>query len=240
MQVQWVGKIHWRREWQSTAVLLPGESHRQRSLVGYSPWGHKEPDRLKRLSMHAYPGGKWQGKGTRENCSAKAHSLRFYVNGISFQSCLWSVILLVLTFGLTQGPFLSTCIFQPRWILAWGFLGGWLILWAGISSLILASPKFSWLVFHSNTGSTEFLIGWNLFCETAHSSSYYLTWLRWAVLVNSSLTVVLETVVILECSWEEVRWESFCSAVLAALYIATLTCAGDLLDFNSILTQFFF
>ena len=27
-----------------TPVFLPGESHRQRSLVGYSPWGHKELD----------------------------------------------------------------------------------------------------------------------------------------------------------------------------------------------------
>ena len=30
----WVGKIPWRREWQSTPVFLPGESHRQRSLAG--------------------------------------------------------------------------------------------------------------------------------------------------------------------------------------------------------------
>ena len=29
----------WRREWQPTPVFLPGESHGQRSLVGYSPWG---------------------------------------------------------------------------------------------------------------------------------------------------------------------------------------------------------
>ena len=29
---------------QPTPVFLPGESHGQRSLVGYSPWGHKEPD----------------------------------------------------------------------------------------------------------------------------------------------------------------------------------------------------
>ena len=28
--------------WQLTPVFLPGESHAQRSLVGYSPWGHKE------------------------------------------------------------------------------------------------------------------------------------------------------------------------------------------------------
>ena len=34
----------WRREWQPTPVLLPGEFHGQRSLVGYSPWGHRESD----------------------------------------------------------------------------------------------------------------------------------------------------------------------------------------------------
>ena len=37
-----VGKIPWRWEWQPTPVFLPGESHGQRSLVGYCPWGHKE------------------------------------------------------------------------------------------------------------------------------------------------------------------------------------------------------
>ena len=30
--------------WLPTPVFLPGESHGQRSLVGYSPWGHKESD----------------------------------------------------------------------------------------------------------------------------------------------------------------------------------------------------
>ena len=42
----WVGKISWRRKWQPTPVLLPGKSHRQRSLVGYSPWGRKESDTI--------------------------------------------------------------------------------------------------------------------------------------------------------------------------------------------------
>ena len=37
----WVGKFPWRREWQPTPVFLPREPHGQRSLVGYSPWGHK-------------------------------------------------------------------------------------------------------------------------------------------------------------------------------------------------------
>ena len=34
-------KIPWRRKWQPTPVLLPGKSHRQRSLAGCSPWGCK-------------------------------------------------------------------------------------------------------------------------------------------------------------------------------------------------------
>ena len=36
-----VRKIPWRRKGQPTPVFLPGKSHGQRSLVGYSPWGHK-------------------------------------------------------------------------------------------------------------------------------------------------------------------------------------------------------
>ena len=39
-----VGKILWRRAWQFTPVFLPGESHGQQNLVGYSPWGHTESD----------------------------------------------------------------------------------------------------------------------------------------------------------------------------------------------------
>ena len=40
----WVGKVPWGRVWQPTPVFLPGESHGQRSLMGYSPWGRKESD----------------------------------------------------------------------------------------------------------------------------------------------------------------------------------------------------
>jgi len=35
----WVGKIPWRKKWQPTPAFLPGKSHEQRSLVGYSPYG---------------------------------------------------------------------------------------------------------------------------------------------------------------------------------------------------------
>ena len=48
----WVRKIPWRRKLQPTPVLLPGESHGWRSLVGYSPWGHKESDTTEGLHFH--------------------------------------------------------------------------------------------------------------------------------------------------------------------------------------------
>ena len=43
-------EIPWRREWQPTPVFLPGESHEQRSLVSYSPWGRSELDMTDRLT----------------------------------------------------------------------------------------------------------------------------------------------------------------------------------------------
>ena len=42
MQETWVGKIHWRRQWQPIPVFLPGEFHEQGNLVGCSPWSHKD------------------------------------------------------------------------------------------------------------------------------------------------------------------------------------------------------
>ena len=45
----WVRKIPQRRAWQPTPVFLPGESHGQRSLGGYSPWGSKESDTTEQL-----------------------------------------------------------------------------------------------------------------------------------------------------------------------------------------------
>ena len=42
-----------RRQWHPTPVLLPGKSHGQRSLVGYSPWDCEESDMTERLQFHA-------------------------------------------------------------------------------------------------------------------------------------------------------------------------------------------
>ena len=51
-QVFLCGLYLWRRQWHPTPVLLPGKSHRRRSLVGCDPWGHEESDTTERLHFH--------------------------------------------------------------------------------------------------------------------------------------------------------------------------------------------
>ena len=52
--ILWLGLVpNPRREWLPTPVFLPGESHEQRNLVGYSLWGCRESDTTELLSMHA-------------------------------------------------------------------------------------------------------------------------------------------------------------------------------------------
>ena len=55
---RWVRKIPWRREWQTTPVFLPGESHGQRSLVGYSPYRFR----------HNWSNLAWQSLLLKEHC----------------------------------------------------------------------------------------------------------------------------------------------------------------------------
>ena len=48
----WVRKIPWWRKWQPTPVFLLGKSHGWRSLVGYSPWHHKESNMTEQFHFH--------------------------------------------------------------------------------------------------------------------------------------------------------------------------------------------
>ena len=54
----WVRKTPWRRKWQPTQVLLPGKSHGQRSLVGYSPEGRKQSD-MTEVTQHTHTCSLW-------------------------------------------------------------------------------------------------------------------------------------------------------------------------------------
>ena len=57
----WLGKIPWRRKWQPAPVFLPGKSHGERSLVGYSPWDHKESDTTEHVCarVHIHTQTQW-------------------------------------------------------------------------------------------------------------------------------------------------------------------------------------
>ena len=46
----WVRKIPWRMQWHPTPVLLAGEFHGQKNLVGYGPFGHKDLDMTEQLT----------------------------------------------------------------------------------------------------------------------------------------------------------------------------------------------
>ena len=63
----WVGKIPWRRKWQPTPVFMPGESHGQRSQVGYRPWGCKESDTTE-LSLSLSCIGEGNGNPLQYSC----------------------------------------------------------------------------------------------------------------------------------------------------------------------------
>ena len=54
MWTPWLEKLPWRRKCQPTPGFLPGKSHGQRRLEGYSPWGHNESDMTERLNLLTY------------------------------------------------------------------------------------------------------------------------------------------------------------------------------------------
>ena len=62
-------KIYWRRQWHPTRVFLPGKSHGWRSLVGCSPWGHKESDPTQWLHFHFSLSCIGEGNGNPLQCS---------------------------------------------------------------------------------------------------------------------------------------------------------------------------
>ena len=62
-------QLSWRRQWQPTPVLLPGKSHGQRSLEGYSPWGREELDTTEWLLSHFSLSCIGEGNGNPFLCS---------------------------------------------------------------------------------------------------------------------------------------------------------------------------
>ena len=113
----WVGKISWRRAWKPTPVFLPGEFCGWRSLVGYSPWGHKESNMTEQLSMQStHKSGadrvglslqgiqEFENSGTSSYLQSHIHLLRRAY--LSFVGLPYSSKIMV-SYALSSCPFLQ-------------------------------------------------------------------------------------------------------------------------------------
>ena len=108
----WVGKIPWRRAWQPTPVFLPTESHGQRSMAGYGPWGCKESDTTEVTEcthMNSQGLASWQ-KPSRQEC------IRL-LGEIQAQTCSAQTLELCdnILFFFSLSLSLSTPVFQILW-----------------------------------------------------------------------------------------------------------------------------
>ena len=94
----WVGYIPWRREWQPTAAVLTRESHGQRSLLGYSPWKHREGhnwglNHIKKQSHYfVNRGPSSQGYGFSSG-RVWMWELDYKESWVSKNWCFWTVVL---------------------------------------------------------------------------------------------------------------------------------------------------
>ena len=105
----WVRKIPWKRKWQPTPVSLPGKSHGQRSMAGYSPWGHRESD----TAEHSAP------RTIRMNFSPRCHyqeKLWFFWARVYY--CLGYPVNFVTCVLFLFGPLGSSRCTVLFWILA--------------------------------------------------------------------------------------------------------------------------
>ena len=93
----------WRRKWKPTPVFLPGKFHRQRSLVGYSPWGPREWDTTEHTNTQTHPTAFPKGwntqqfhqQGLRWLCSL--HEIKRTFNGpVNLMLPCWFLFLLLL------------------------------------------------------------------------------------------------------------------------------------------------
>ena len=84
----WIGKIPWRRKWQPTSVFLPGKSHRQKSLVGYSPWGHtRVGHNLATKQQQLWAKKRQRFQSLKELCHGLHQQVLPFPIGVSFGIC---------------------------------------------------------------------------------------------------------------------------------------------------------
>ena len=104
----WLGKTPWRRKGPLTPVFLLGQSHGQRSLTIYSPWGRKESDTTERLSMHT-PSYKWSFNSVESFSLGMISKVSFHIKSMNFLRLWLSMVIYFLK---------VMCPHHPSWACA--------------------------------------------------------------------------------------------------------------------------
>ena len=113
-----IGKIPWRRKWQPTPMFLPGKFHGQKSLAGYSPWGHEELDTTEQLSseQHMY---EWSRKhwveGYTKYFPIKTQSILVPIN--LYFMCVCVCVCVCVCSVMYLRTHISCVSYTGRWIL---------------------------------------------------------------------------------------------------------------------------
>ena len=135
----WVGKIPWRRKWQSTPALLPGKSHGRRSLTGYSPGGCKESDTTEQINFHfqSFPASgpcpmSWLFASGGQSVGASASALVLPMSIQSWFPLGWTSLISLLSKGLSK-------VFSTTTVQKHQFFGALPSLWS-------SSHIYTWLL----------------------------------------------------------------------------------------------
>ena len=98
----------WRRKWQPTLVLLPGEFHGQRSMAGYSSWGREESDMTEQLALceeTVLCSRAHQGLQRSKEISEHSNVIpyRFFCHGFVIYNIMWTRCYIVYVRNLHDG-----------------------------------------------------------------------------------------------------------------------------------------
>ena len=159
----WVGKILRGRKWQPTPVFLPRKSHGQRSLAGYSPWGHRELDTTERTHTPLY----FQEDFVISQFTNDPGSLILLQDELVMM--LSETVMLLVEIKVVLG---ST---------AWGHLGGHL-------GTPLVTSVWKWLCLWVVFGDLNFIRRWQLTsglagCKSIGSCYYYYSSLQPRIII---------------------------------------------------------
>ena len=134
----WVGKIPWRRKWQPTPIFLPGESHGQRSLVGYSPWGMQSPTCLGNWAQHAQK--RLRGRWAPQQLLKAGAGLTQPVLFSRSKGSIWRILACYPPIHTTEGVLMTFLITQEH--------KGW--LWTNEPCLVKSLIAHHFLICHPN------------------------------------------------------------------------------------------